>query len=386
MQNWLEIFVLVFDFTTTIMLIMLIALVNIGLRWLPSRNQISLFLLLFLALNLIGLFSYFLERELDFKLYICTLPIVLLLGPLMSRFTQSTLLMQRVSVLDAKTIILFTTGLALVLHYAIFPLPVTQLPANEQPWLLVFSVNAFVLLFVVSSSMHFIRMMVKFYRGSLYSVGYNHNTYRWLKGVWISMTFIWLSIMHNFISGVIEIPWEIINVSWEILGIITGALEIGVLFSLTVLTVLYCKKPPEQPVLELCKISDKYEKSALSEKLAKDILRSVDKVMQSDNLFLDSALNIEKLANAINFPPQYLSQAINQYRAMNFYELIANYRIEYAKKLLINEPEKSVMTIAMDAGFNAKSTFNQTFKKITGLTPSAFRNIRTVTNRLIINN
>ena len=386
MQNWLEIFVLVFDFTTTIMLIMLIALVNIGLRWLPSRNQISLFLLLFLALNLIGLFSYFLERELDFKLYICTLPIVLLLGPLMSRFTQSTLLMQRVSVLDAKTIILFTTGLALVLPYAIFPLPVTQLPANEQPWLLVFSVNAFVLLFVVSSSMHFIRMMVKFYRGSLYSVGYNHNTYRWLKGVWISMTFIWLSIMHNFISGVIEIPWEIINVSWEILGIITGALEIGVLFSLTVLTVLYCKKPPEQPVLELCKISDKYEKSALSEKLAKDILRSVDKVMQSDNLFLDSALNIEKLANAINFPPQYLSQAINQYRAMNFYELIANYRIEYAKKLLINEPEKSVMTIAMDAGFNAKSTFNQTFKKITGLTPSAFRNIRTVTNRLIINN
>ena len=373
MQNWFEIFLFVFNFTSTIMLFMLIALVNIGLRWLPSRNKISLFLLLFLINNLVGFFSFFISRDLNFKIYVCTLPIVLLLGPLMTRFTESTLLMQKTSVLDAKAIILFFTGLALILPYAIYPHSVTQLPDNEKPWLLVFGVNAFVLLFVVNSSMHFLKMMIKFFRGSLYSVGYDQNTYSWLKGVWISMTFIWLSLMHNLISGIIEIPWEKLNVPWAAIEIITNILEIGVLFSLTILTVLYCKKPPEQPVVELCENSDKYEKSALSESQAKDILQSIDKVMQSDRFFLDSALNIEKLANAINSPSQYLSQAINQYRAMNFYELIANYRIEYAKELLIDEPKKSVMTVAMDAGFNAKSTFNHTFKKITGLTPSEFK-------------
>ncbi|NQZ88969.1 MAG: AraC family transcriptional regulator [Colwellia sp.] len=386
MQNWFEIFLFVFNFTSTIMLVMLIALVNIGLRWLPSRNKISLFLLLFLINNLVGFFSFFISRDLNFKIYVCTLPIVLLLGPLMTRFTESTLLMQKTSVLDAKAIILFFTGLALILPYAIYPHSVTQLPDNEKPWLLVFGVNAFVLLFVVNSSMHFLKMMIKFFRGSLYSVGYDQNTYSWLKGVWISMTFIWLSLMHNLISGIIEIPWEKLNVPWAAIEIITNILEIGVLFSLTILTVLYCKKPPEQPVVELCENSDKYEKSALSESQAKDILQSIDKVMQSDRFFLDSALNIEKLANAINSPSQYLSQAINQYRAMNFYELIANYRIEYAKELLIAEPKKSVMTVAMDAGFNAKSTFNQTFKKITGLTPSEFKKNHHQINQLKNNN
>ena len=386
MQNWFEIFLFVFNFTSTIMLVMLIALVNIGLRWLPSRNKISLFLLLFLINNLVGFFSFFISRDLNFKIYVCTLPIVLLLGPLMTRFTESTLLMQKTSVLDAKALILFFTGLALILPYAIYPHSVTQLPDNEKPWLLVFGVNAFVLLFVVNSSMHFLKMMIKFFRGSLYSVGYDQNTYRWLKGVWISMTIIWLSLMHNLISGIIEIPWEKLNVPWAAIEIITNILEIGVLFSLTILTVLYCKKPPEQPVVELCENSDKYEKSALSESQAKDILQSIDKVMQSDRFFLDSALNIEKLANAINSPSQYLSQAINQYRAMNFYELIANYLIEYAKELLIAEPKKSVMTVAMDAGFNAKSTFNHTFKKITGLTPSEFKKNHHQINQLKNNN
>ncbi|MBK9046995.1 MAG: AraC family transcriptional regulator [Bacteroidetes bacterium] len=50
-------------------------------------------------------------------------------------------------------------------------------------------------------------------------------------------------------------------------------------------------------------------------------------------------------------------------------------RIEEAKSLLAN-PQKhkvNVIEIAYQVGFNNKVTFNSTFKKSTGLTPTEFR-------------
>jgi len=373
MQSLIEVFEFILDFSSIIMLLMLISLVNIGLKWLPSLNKMNLFLILFLLVKLLNYTFLFLSVEIADKLSLCIVPCILLLGPLMTRFTHSTLLMQKTPLLDTKSIIVLIIGCLLLSPFIIYPFYMTELPKNEQPWLLVFSDYAFVLLFIITSSTHFISMLFKFYQGSLYSVGYDNQTYIWLKGVWLTMTFLWLSLLHNMISGVIDIPWESLGVSWLAIDIFTSLIDIFVLFGLTILTVLFCKKPVEKPIVELCEISDKYEKSALSKEHALDILKLVDNVMHKHHHFLDNSLNIEKLAKEINAPSQYLSQAINQYRQINFYELIASYRIEYAKEILLNQPEKNILTVAMDAGFNAKSTFNKTFKKITGLTPSEYK-------------
>ena len=373
MTNWIDILVLALDLSSVILLITLIALINIGLKWLPSRNKMTFFLLLFLAFKLVAFSFFILSINIAFRLYVILLPSILLIGPLMTGFTQATLLMQRAALLDRKSLLIFLIGLIIIAPYLIYPHAVTQLPAEEQPLLLSMGVKVFVLLFVVTSSVHFIRMIYKFSCGSLYAVGYEENTYQWLKGVWFSMTLLWLLLLLNVISGVIEIPWGKISLSSEKVDMVSSLVDIIVLFSLTIVTALYCKKPPEKTVTQLCDISEKYEKSALSEAQAQEILSLVDQVMAQEKLFLDSELNIEKLASVINTPMQYLSQAINQYRSINFYELIANYRIEYAKILLTEEPKKSVMTVAMDSGFNAKSTFNQAFKKLTGVTPTQFK-------------
>jgi AraC-like DNA-binding protein len=373
MQDWAKIFELVLDFSSVILLITLIAIINLGLKWLPSRDKMTLFLLLFLTFKLIGFSFFIISTDIAYRLYVLFLPSILLIGPLMSRFTQSTLMMKKTTLLDKKSIFLFLIGLTIIFPYLVYPYEVTQLSANAQPLLLSLGVRVFVSLFVVTSSLHFGQMMYRFYSGSLYTVGYDENTYQWLKGVWLSVTLLWLLLLLNMIAGIIEIPWNRVNLSVGKVDFMTSLIDIIVLLSLTIVTALYCKKPQKKAVIELLDISDKYEKSALSQPQAQDILHLVDQVMVQDKLFLDSALNIEKLAAKINTPMQYLSQAINQYRAMNFYELIASYRIEYAKILLRAEPKKNIMNIAMDAGFNAKSTFNQTFKKFTGMTPSEFK-------------
>ncbi len=373
MQSLIEVFEFILDFSSIIMLLMLMSLVNISLKWLPSLNKMNFFLILFLLFKLLNFTDLFLSVEIGDKLSLSIVPTILLLGPLMTRFTRSTLLMQKTSLLDTKSIIVLIIGCVLVSPNIIYPFYMTELPQDEQPWLLAFSYYAFVLLFIITSSTHFISMLFKFYQGSLYAVGYDNQTYLWLKGVWLTMTFLWLSLLHNTISDVIDIPWESLGISWLAIDIFTSLMDIFVLFSLTILTVLFCKKPVEKPIIELCEISDKYEKSALSKEHALAILKLVDDEMHKHRHFLDNALNIEKLAKVINAPSQYLSQAINQYRQINFYELIASYRIEYAKEILIHQPEKNILTVAMDAGFNAKSTFNNTFKKITGLTPSEYK-------------
>ena len=44
-----------------------------------------------------------------------------------------------------------------------------------------------------------------------------------------------------------------------------------------------------------------------------------------------------------------------------------------AKELLNTDPEKTVLEIVFEVGFNSKSAFNKAFKKHTGVTPTEIR-------------
>jgi AraC-like DNA-binding protein len=61
---------------------------------------------------------------------------------------------------------------------------------------------------------------------------------------------------------------------------------------------------------------------------------------------------------------------------MNFFNFVNKYRVEEAKLLLLNSKKEhySILGIANEAGFSSKSAFNTTFKKVTGQTPSDFKN------------
>jgi len=101
--------------------------------------------------------------------------------------------------------------------------------------------------------------------------------------------------------------------------------------------------------------------------------------MKTNKPYLDSELTLPQLAHEIGMPRNKLSYLINEHLGMNFFEFINYYRIEQVKKWL-GETSKDNLTIlglALDAGFNSKGTFNTSFKKYTGLTPSQYKkNVR----------
>jgi AraC-like DNA-binding protein len=91
--------------------------------------------------------------------------------------------------------------------------------------------------------------------------------------------------------------------------------------------------------------------------------------------FLDENLTLTRLAEQLGMTRNQLSSIINNDLASSFYDFINKYRIEEVKKLIADPKNKNftILSLAFEAGFSSKSTFNNIFKKVTGTTPSKYR-------------
>lgn len=98
-------------------------------------------------------------------------------------------------------------------------------------------------------------------------------------------------------------------------------------------------------------------------------------LMEEQQIFLKPELTLQNLADELDVPAYQVSQAINEGLGKTFYDLVNGYRIEEAKRLLLDPKMKNtkIIAVGLDSGFNSKTTFNTVFKKYTGFTPSDFR-------------
>lgn len=92
--------------------------------------------------------------------------------------------------------------------------------------------------------------------------------------------------------------------------------------------------------------------------------------------YLDEKITLSGLAQNLNMTRNQLSAIINNDLGSSFYNLINKYRVEEVKRLLSDPANDNftILALAYEAGFSAKSSFHSIFKKFTGLTPSEYRN------------
>nr|WP_319270905.1 helix-turn-helix domain-containing protein [uncultured Draconibacterium sp.] len=105
----------------------------------------------------------------------------------------------------------------------------------------------------------------------------------------------------------------------------------------------------------------------------KRIFSELKLLLNQNSVYRDNTVSLSKLAKQINTSTHALSQVINENFQLTFFELIGQYRIEEAKSKLKTEPETKISDIAFEVGYNSLSAFNSAFKKMTGLTPSKYR-------------
>jgi len=98
-------------------------------------------------------------------------------------------------------------------------------------------------------------------------------------------------------------------------------------------------------------------------------------LMQEEKLYLDSELSLNDLSERMELSVHQLSELINQGHGLNFNDYINQFRVEEFKNLLQQSrfENDTLLSVAFEAGFNSKTTFNTSFKKFTGLTPSQYK-------------
>ena len=97
--------------------------------------------------------------------------------------------------------------------------------------------------------------------------------------------------------------------------------------------------------------------------------------LEQDQLYHDPDLTLDSLARHLGLTPNAVSLLINAGLGQSFSDLVNGYRLaEVKQRLLTPDVQRlTVLALALEAGFNSKTTFNRVFKEKTGLTPKAYQ-------------
>ncbi|MES2323102.1 MAG: AraC family transcriptional regulator [Pseudomonadota bacterium] len=121
--------------------------------------------------------------------------------------------------------------------------------------------------------------------------------------------------------------------------------------------------------------AEKYARSGMTDSVSDMIGERLQRRIAQHRDFLATDISLAELAGLIGTTPQLLSQYLNKVLGLNFFDYINGLRVAEVQKRML-EPAHAGITLldlALACGFNSKSTFNASFKRVSGLAPSAWR-------------
>ncbi|WP_413732831.1 helix-turn-helix domain-containing protein [Sodalis sp. RH20] len=102
------------------------------------------------------------------------------------------------------------------------------------------------------------------------------------------------------------------------------------------------------------------------------LYRLLEKQVRESQIYLNPDLTLSLLARKTGVPARQLSGAVNAISQCNVSQWINGFRVERAKELLLSTP-MPVTDIMLESGFMTKSNFNREFQRVSGVSPTVFR-------------
>ena len=103
------------------------------------------------------------------------------------------------------------------------------------------------------------------------------------------------------------------------------------------------------------------------------VLSKIKSLMEDKKIFIDENISVNGLAQELFIEPYQLMQIINENYDKNFNYFINEYRIEEAKRMLIEDMKRTITSVAYAVGFNSTTVFYEWFNRITRVSPKKFR-------------
>jgi len=111
-------------------------------------------------------------------------------------------------------------------------------------------------------------------------------------------------------------------------------------------------------------------------KLDANITQKILSCMKNDQMYLNPILSLDEFSKAVGLPRRIVSNHINHDIKSTFTDFVNQYRVDKVIECLKSKDHENltILGIALSCGFNSKTTFNRTFKKIKGVSPREYLN------------
>jgi len=184
----------------------------------------------------------------------------------------------------------------------------------------------------------------------------------WFKTIITVFLLIWfVFLISDFLYGTVS---ESITTTLSAVG----TLLLLILSNLTLIFLI------SQPQYFYNNLSIKLSVERTDNLITKKNYDNLCELVMQEGIFKNADLKVGDLASKMGLSSRNISNLISTFNGGNFYDFINIYRINEAKRLLsLYEDDVTILTILYESGFNSKSVFNTTFKKIVGVTPSVYR-------------
>lgn len=240
-----------------------------------------------------------------------------------------------------------------------------------------FVLQLFLILFFVPSILIYGYSCIKFSK--------NPKEKKWLKKLWYLIFVFTCSLISSFfILPIINTFWGY-EIDKSVMILLSLVLTLFIYY--TAYTGIF-KLRLARNQEEIKSLINNYLRSKSSESIAEKDDKPLEPITKENQYFVkleelcfkqqifrDSTLDRNKVAEMLGISSGYVSQIVNNVTGDNFSTYISKYRVEAVKEIIVS-PEfdnYSLLAIGLECGFSSKTTFHNTFKKITGMTPNAYR-------------
>lgn len=136
---------------------------------------------------------------------------------------------------------------------------------------------------------------------------------------------------------------------------------------------------------ELSQLEDDHSSPSLSGSQSRhdNLMARIQAVMKEPSVICNPDFTLQQLAAMVDSNMKYVSQAINDTEGVNFRTYLNTLRIQEARRMMLDTDKYGNLTIqaiAEAVGFKGASNFYISFKKVTGLTPSAYAKLAKTTD------
>lgn len=104
------------------------------------------------------------------------------------------------------------------------------------------------------------------------------------------------------------------------------------------------------------------------------LMQRICQLMDEKQLYLQQGLKVSDIASALGINSRYVSDCVKAVKGCSLTQFVNEYRVEHAKRLLLECPEMKISTVAVESGFTNDKAMTRYFKEQTGMTPTEWKN------------